>query len=189
MQPMPFGSLWMPVLASAIAVFVVSSIMHMLLKYHRADIKKLPNEDAVRDVLGKSGAAPGVYMTPYCADPSEMKQPAMQEKYVKGPIALITVMPNGMVNMPKHLGLWFFFSFIVSFSAAYVARHTLHPGADGLLVARMTGAVAFCAYGWGNMVDSIWRGQPWSNAVRAMIDGFVYSLVTGGVFWVLWPKV
>ena len=90
MQPMPFGSLWMPVLASAVAVFVVSSIMHMLLKYHRADIKKLPNEDDLRDVLGKSGAAPGVYMTPYCADPGEMKQPAMQEKYVKGPIALIT---------------------------------------------------------------------------------------------------
>jgi hypothetical protein len=185
---MPFGSLWLPVLASAVAVFVVSSIMHMVLKYHKADYSKLPNEDAVRDVLGKANLAPGLYMTPYCTDHAQMKDPAFQEKFVKGPVAVITVIANGMVNMPKHLGQWLVFCFIVSFTAAYVARHTMLPGANGLLVMRMTGAIAFCAYGWGNIVDSIWKGQPWSNTMRSMIDGLIFSIVTGAVFMALWPK-
>lgn len=185
---MPFGSLWYQVLAAGFAVFVVSSVMHMVLKYHKNDYKKLPNEDAVRDVLGKANLAPGLYMTPYCADHAEMKQPAFQEKLVKGPVATITVIRNGVVNMPKHLGQWLAFSILVSFTAAYVARHTLLPGADRMLVLRMTGAVAFCAYGWGNVVDSIWKGQPWGNTVRSMIDGLIYSIVTGGVFCLLWPK-
>ena len=45
---MPFGSLWLPVMISAVVVFVASSIIHMALKYHKADYKSLPNEDAVR---------------------------------------------------------------------------------------------------------------------------------------------
>lgn len=185
---MPFGSLWLPVVASAVAVFVVSSIMHMVLKYHKADYSKLPNEDAVRDMLGKQNLAPGLYMTPYCTDHSQMKDPAFQEKFVKGPVAVLTVMRNGAINMPKHLGQWLLFCFIVSFTAAYVARNTMLPGANGMLVMRMTGAIAFCAYGWGNIVDSIWKGQPWGNTFRSMIDGLIFSIVTGGVFMALWPK-
>jgi hypothetical protein len=185
---MPFGSLWLPVLASAVAVFVVSSIMHMVLKYHKNDIKPLTNEDAIRDALGKANLAPGIYMTPYCSDQAQMKDPAFQAKYVKGPNVMFTVIPNAMINMPKHLGQWLVFCFIVSFTAAYVARHTMLPGANGLLVMRMTGAIAFCAYGWGNIVDSIWKGQPWSNTVRSMIDGLIFSIVTGAVFMALWPK-
>ena len=48
---MPFGSLWIPVIVSAVVVFVASSILHMALKYHKADVKSLPNEDAVREAL------------------------------------------------------------------------------------------------------------------------------------------
>jgi hypothetical protein len=72
---MPFGSLWIPVVASAVAVFVASSLLHMFLKYHQADHGKLPAEDAVREALGRSDIAPGVYMTPYCTH-QQMKEPA-----------------------------------------------------------------------------------------------------------------
>jgi len=184
---MPIGSLWIPVIVSAIVVFVGSSIVHMALQYHRADYRALPNEDAVREVLGKAGGAPGVYITPYCKDMKETKEPAMMEKYVKGPVALITLYPKGPIALPKHLTLWFVFSIFVSFVAAYVARITLMPGADGMLVMRVTGTVAFAAYGLSHVSDSIWKGQPWSNTGRALIDSIIYSLLTGLTFRLLWP--
>lgn len=184
---MPFGSLWIPVIVSAVAVFLGSSIVHMALKYHKADYRKLPGEDAVRDALGKADPAPGVYMTPWCGDMKEMKDPAMLAKFEKGPVALLTVYPKGAPSMPKHLTLWFLFSLFVSFTAAYIARHTLQPGADGLLVMRITGTVAFAAYGLSHVSDSIWKGQPWSNTLRALLDAVIYSVLTGLVFRLLWP--
>ena len=42
-------------------------------------------------------------------------------------------------------------------------------------------------YGFGAIQSSIWQGIPWSNTVRALIDSAIYALVTGAVFWWLWP--
>jgi len=184
---MPFGSLWLPVTVSAVAVFVASSILHMVLKHHKADYKGLPNEDAVRESLGKGAPAPGVYVTPHCPDMKQMSDPAVRAKYEKGPVAILTVYPNGVPRLQKHLALWFGFSMLVSFVAAYVARHTLMPGADGGEVMRITGSVAFAAYGVGRITDSIWKGYPWSNTARELIDGGIYSLLTGLTFLLLWP--
>ena len=36
--------LWLPVLLSAVLVFVVSSILHMVLQYHKSDYAKLPGD-------------------------------------------------------------------------------------------------------------------------------------------------
>jgi hypothetical protein len=185
---MPFGSLWVPVIVSAVVVFLGSSILHMVLKYHRADYRGIPSEDAVREALGKAGAAPGVYVTPYCQDMKQMKEPAMMEKYEKGPIALITLLPKGAPAMQKLLSLWFAFNVLVSFVAAYVARHTLQPGTDGMLVMQITGTVAFAAYGLSHVSDSIWKGQPWSNTARALLDSVIYSVLTGLTFRLLWPS-
>ena len=186
---MPFLSLWIPVLVSAVVVFVLSSIMHMALKYHRADYKGLPNEDAVREALGKGSLPPGLYQLPYCGHMKQMAEPGMQAKYEKGPIAVISVLPNGMPAMPKYLGQWFIFCMLVSFVSAYVARHTMLPGQDGMLVMRITGTVAFAGYGLGHVLDSIWKGQPWSNTGRSIFDGMIYALATGATFRLLWPAV
>ena len=184
---MPFGSVWMAVVASAVAVFVGSSILHMVLKYHQADYKKLDNEDPLRDALRKSAGGPGLYFTPYCADHKQMREPAMQEKFRQGPVAMITVAPHGEMSMGRNLGLWFGFAVLVSFVSGYVARVTLHPAADGMTVMRVTATVAFAAYGLGNVSDSIWKAQPWSNTIRSLVDALIYALITGFVFKLLWP--
>jgi hypothetical protein len=177
----------MPVCVSTVAVFVVSSILHMLLTYHRANYRRLPDEAAVAEAMRKHPASPGLYAVPYCVDPKEMKDPAVLERYEKGPVALIAVMKNGTPAMGKHLVQWLVLAFLVSFTAAYIARQTLAPGADGLQVLRITGAVAFAAYGYGYFTDAIWYGMPWSNAVRGLIDSFLYAFTTGLVFRFLWP--
>ena len=184
---MPFGSLWLQVIVSAAVVFVASSILHMTLKYHKSDYKRLPNEDAVREALAKGSPAPGIYSTPHCPDMKAMNDPAIKEKFEKGPVAMLTIYPKGLPMMQKHLALWFGFCVLVSFVAAYVARHTLHAGDDGMLVMRITGTVSFAAYSLAHVHDSIWKGQPWPNTVRFVVDGVIYALLTGLTFRLMWP--
>lgn len=181
---MSFGSLWLPVVVSAVAVWIVSAILHMVLKYHRADHRRLPNEDAVAQALR---AEPGVYMTPWCSDPSQMKDPAVRKRFEDGPVAILTVMRSGVPDMGKYLGMWFLFCLLVSFVTSYVARHTLGFDTDLLTVFRITGTVAFIGYGLGYFQDSIWKGIPWSNSLRGILDALIYGLVTGLVFRFLWP--
>jgi hypothetical protein len=184
---MPFGSLWLPVVVSAVAVWLVSAVLHMVLKYHRADFKQLANEEAVAPALRSAAPAPGVYVIPYCSDMSQMKDPAFLKRYEDGPVALINVMRSGAPNMGKSLGQWLLFCFLVSFVTAYVARHSLDPGAAGIEVMRLAGTVAFIGYAFGSFQDSIWHGVPWSNSLRSILDGAVYALVTGLAFRFLWP--
>lgn len=182
---MPLGSLWLPVVVSAVAVWILSAILHMVLKYHRADHRKLPNEDAAARAL--RGPAPGVYFVPYLADPSQMKDPAVRKRYEDGPVAIVTMMRNGVPAMGKYLLQWFLFCFLVSFVTAYVARHTLTPGTDGLTVLRITGTVALLGYGFGYFQDSIWKGIPWANSLRGLLDAVLYALATGFIFRAFWP--
>jgi hypothetical protein len=184
---MPFGSLWLAVVVAAVAVFIASSIVHMVLKYHRADYKKLSDEEAARQGISKSSPPPGVYVMPYCVDMAQMKDPAMLKKYEDGPVAILTVLRNGPPNMGKHLSQWFLFCLLVSFVVSYIARHCLLPGADPMEIFRITATVAFIAYGFGSFVDSIWKGIPWSNSLRGLLDALIYCLVTGAVFVWLWP--
>lgn len=184
---MPFGSLWLPVIVSAAAVWIVSAILHMVLKYHRSDYKGLSDESAVGPALRKAATSPGVYVIPYCADHSQMKDPVFQKKYAEGPVAMITVMRNGTPAMGKYLLQWLGFCFLVSFVTGYVARHTLSPETDLLEVLRITTTAAFLGYGFGPIQDSIWKGIPWSNSIKGIVDAAVYAVVTGLVFRFLWP--
>ena len=51
----PLSALWLPIVLSAVIVFVASSIMHMLLPYHRSDYKALPDEDKILPALRSAG--------------------------------------------------------------------------------------------------------------------------------------
>lgn len=185
---MPFGSLWLPVVVSAVAVWFLSAILHMVLKYHRADYSKLPDEDAVSQALRGGSPGPGVYVLPFVMDPSKRNDPAVVKRYNDGPVAMITMMRNGVPAMGKYLLQWFVFCFLVSFATAYIARNTLSFGADGLSVLRLTGTVAFLAYGFGYFQDSIWKGIPWPISLRGLFDSLLYALATGFIFRALWPE-
>ncbi len=181
-------SLWLPILLSAVLVFVVSSILHMVLTYHRADHKALPREAERLAALRGDDLKPGLYHFPHCTSPKEMGTPEMQQKLAQGPVGLLTVMPNGPMSMGKYLTTWFVFNVLVSFFVAYLTGRTVISGADYLAVFRVAGATAFMTYGLGGLVGSIWMGVPWSNSIRGMIDGLIYALVTAGTFAWLWPR-
>ena len=181
------SALWLPILLAAVIVFFASFVMHMVLKYHHRDYRQVPDEDKVRAVLRAANLTRGIYVIPYCTH-KDMKSPAMAEKYKEGPVALITSFPPGPPAMPKFLGQWFAFCLLVGIFVAYLTGHTVAPGAHYLVVFRVAGTAAFLAYGLGNIVNGIWKGQPWGNVIKEVVDGLIYALLTAGTFGWLWPK-
>ena len=181
------AGLWLPILLAAVIVFVASSIMHMLLKYHQGDYRKLPDEDKVVGVLRGAGLTRGLYHFPFTTH-KEMKSPEVQAKFKEGPVGFITVMPSGPVNMGKFLGLWFAYCIVVGIVVAYLAAHTVTAGAPYRHVFRVVGTAAFLAYSVGPLINGIWKGQPWGLVTKEAVDGLVYALLTAGTFGWLWPK-
>ncbi len=182
------GALWLPILLSAVLVFIASSIMHMVLKYHSIDYRQLPNEDAVRAALRGGNPAPGQYVTPHVKDMKELEQPEVKQKFSDGPVAVLYLKRPGPVSMGPQLGQWFGFGLVVSFFVAYVTGAALPAGTPYLAVFRIAGATAFLAYAAGQVPAAIWMGKPWSVAWKEVMDGLVYGLVTAGTFGWLWPR-
>jgi hypothetical protein len=182
------GALWLPIVLSAVLVFVVSAVVHMVLKYHNSDYRPLPNEEAVRAALRSGNPQPGLYPVPYAAEMKAMETPEMKQKYVEGPIGLLTLRRPGPFTMGPALTQWFLFTLLVSLFVAYVATHAIPPGAEYLHVFRIVGAVAFLTYGLGQLPAAIWMGKPWSVAAKEVFDGLLYALVTAGTFGWLWPR-
>lgn len=183
----PLIDLWLPILLSAVIVFVASSIFHMMLPIHKNDYRTLPDEDKALAALREAGATPGHYMFPACNDMKLMKSPEMLEKYTRGPVGFMTILPNGPFNMGKGLGLWFVFCLIVGIFTAYIGSLALPAGSGYDMVFRVTGAVAILGYAFTHFVDSVWKGLSWSITVKFMAEGVVYALLTAGVFGWLWP--
>jgi len=180
-------SLVLPILLSAVFVFIASSLIHMVLKYHQSDYTRLPDEDKVLAALRSSDLKPALYTFPYCTH-KEMKSSTVQEKFKQGPVGMVTVFPSGPPNMPKFLGMWFGYCLLVGFFTAYLTGRTVMPGAHYPAVFRVAGTAAFFAYGLGPLVNGIWRGVPWGGVLKESFDGLIYSLLTAGTFGWLWPR-
>jgi len=182
-------ALWLPIVLSAVFVFVASSIIHMLLPYHKSDYSKLPNEEKVMDALRAEGLAPGrLYHFPHLASHKEMGTPEAQEKFKKGPVGLLTILPSGVPSMGSFLGKWFVYCLAIGFVTAYLTGRTLAPGAPYLAVFRVAGTAAFLGYAGAHAADSIWKGQAWSTTFKHIFDGLVYALLTAGTFGWQWPR-
>ena len=182
------ASLWLPILLSAVAVFIVSSIVHMVLPHHRNDFGKLPGEDDVMRALAQGSPTPGTYMFPFAGSMAAMKDPAWVERRTRGPAGILTVMPAGMPGMAKNLVQWFIYSIVISLFAAYIASRALRPGAAGGEVLRFTAATAFFCYGVGMAHESVWFNRRWSVTFKYFFDALLYAFATGAVFVWLWPK-
>lgn len=180
------AALWLPILASAVIVFVASSIIHMGPFWHRGECPALPDQDRVQDALRPFNLAPGEYMLPRAKDMKSMQEPAFVEKLKRGPVVLMTVIPSGPMSMSRHLVQWFIYTVVVSVFSAYLAHATLPADAPYLQVFRVAGTAAFLAYAVGLWQQSIWYSRPWSTTAKHTLDGLIYGCLTGGAFGWLW---
>ena len=181
------SELWLPILLSAVFVFVASSLLHMALPWHMSDYKPLPDEEPVMDALRRSGAARGEFFFPHCGSMKEAGTPEFRAKLERGPSGSIIVQPKGGLNMGKSLLSWFVLCILISVLIAYLANLALAPGAAYMDVFRFTGAAGVLGYAFLNVTNSQWKGLPWGIAAKFVVDGIVYALVTAGTFGWLWP--
>ena len=182
------STLWFPILLSTVIVFVASSIMHMVLPYHKSDYRQLPDEDRATDVLRSAGVTPGpAYFFPYSSF-KEMKSAHMVQKFKRGPVGFLTLLPSGAPAMGKNLVQWFLYCIVIGVFAGYLAGRTLGAGTDYLAVFRVVGVAAFLGYGGAQAQESIWGGRSWVVTLKHIFDSLVYALLTAGTFGWLWPK-
>jgi hypothetical protein len=181
------AQLWLPIVLSAVFVFVASSILHMVLKFwHTPDYRGFSNEDEVGAAIRNGNAAAGMYNMPYCT-PEKMKDPAMQDKFRQGPIGVFYLRKPGVPNMGTYLGQWFAFCLFVAFLCALLAVHVFGAGADHRRVFHVIALAAFMGHGLGPLPSAIWWGQPWRVAIKHTIDGLIFAILTGLTFAWLWP--
>ena len=190
MSPVHFAALhmfWLPILVSSIIVFLASSVIHMTPLWHKSDFPKMPREQEALDALRPLAIPPGDYFIPRASGMAEMRTPEFQEKLKRGPVALLTVMPNGMMNMRASLMQWFVFLLVVGAFVAYIGGRVLPMNTPYLQVFRLVAPVTFLAYSLALCELSIWYRRSWSLTLKSAFDGLIYALLTAGTFGWLWP--
>jgi hypothetical protein len=181
-------SLWIPILVSAVLVFVASALSHSVLQFHRRDYGRLPGEAEVMELLRRLAVPPGDYLFPLAESPKAMKEPGFQEKWKRGPVGLLTALPNGGHPMGRTFALWFLYCVAVGVFAAYITGRAFAAGAGGRDLFLLAGVAAFGGHALAYWPFSIWNGRSWGATLRSTVDALVYGLATGAAFAWLWPR-
>ncbi len=184
---MAITQLWLPIIAAAVFVFIASSLVHMVFKWHQPDYKALKNEEDVRKTLSAGELTPGIYVTPYCGDMKDMGSEKVQQQYRDGPVAFITVIAPGVPKMGKSLGQWFLLNLAIATLGALLALQAFGVTANPRQAAHLVGIFTMIAYGCGSIQDSIWMGRTWSSTLKYLLDAFIYGAVSALSFNFLWP--
>jgi hypothetical protein len=182
------AALWLPILLSAVIVFAASSVIHMAPLWHRSDYPKIPREAQLLEALRPLAIPPGDYFIPRSSSMKEMRSSEFKEKLNRGPVAVLTVMPNGPIAMNRSLVQWFVFLIVVSAFVALVAGRTLPIGTPYPRVFKVAGTVAFMGYVLALCELSIWYRRGWSLTLKSALDGLIYAALTAGTFGWLWPR-
>jgi hypothetical protein len=180
------GSLWLPILVSAVVVFLASNVMHMLLKFwHYPDYKR--TDDDKPFVEGSRGLKPGMYMFPRFD--YKTATPEEHAAWAAGPSGIMYIRNPAKFSFGKTLTLWFLYCIVAGIFTAYISHETMPVGTAFRQVLQVAGATATIFWAFGtNFSDVIWYGKPWPAAIKYAIDGLIYGLLTGAVFAWLWPR-
>ncbi len=182
------ASLWLPVLVSAVFVFIASMIVHMIPGWHQDDMRGVPNEDDVMATLRSANLQPGEYRFPFGRTTAEMTTPGFVEKMKMGPVGTMTIRPNGELNMGKLMGFWFLYTLIVGAIAAGVTCHFMGAGSPYRGVFHLSAVIVFCCYSMAHWQNWIWWGKSTRYTLTYTVDGVLFAIVTGATLGWLWPK-
>lgn len=182
----PFLSLLLPILASAVAVFVLTMVLHMT-PWHRGDYARVPDEDGVMKALRSFAIPPGDYTLPHPGSAEYMRSAEYDAKRDAGPVLFMSVLPAGPWRMGRMVGLWFLFAALVSAGVAALVCTIVPPGGSPRAVFHYAASIAFLAYAMGAVPLSIWYGRKWATTLRNAVDALLYALATGWLFSILWP--
>jgi hypothetical protein len=178
--------LWLPILLSAAAVWIVSLIVWMALPHHKGDFLGLPDEDGFMEYIRKSGIKPGNYAFPDARGRAAMQSEKVQKAWQEGPVGHLSVWRTPL-TMGGKLVATFIVYLVVSTLIAYLTRVAL-PGATSFArvfqVAASAGILAYC---FSFIPSAIWWSSYRRTIVANVIDGIIYAAITGAIFAWRWP--
>ena len=178
--------LWLPILLSAAAVWIVSAIVWMALPHHKNDFIGLPDEDAFMDYIRKSGIKPGNYVFPDFRKREAMKSEKVCKALKEGPLGHLSVWQTPC-TMGGKMFATFIVYLVVSTLIAYLAAVALPKTAHFAKVFQVVGTAGILAYCFSFIPNAIWFGAYKRTIVASIIDGIVYGLITGAIFAWRWP--
>lgn len=179
----PMLSLWLPIVASGVALFFASWLAWMVLPHHKKEWTGMANEDVVVGAIRNGGVAPGQYVFPFASCSADMGSAEHKAKMQAGPNGSLIIWP-GPCNMGVNLLCTIIFFSVVSFAIAYLAAMVIPPTNDRWFVFRFVATAGIIAYGSANILNGIWFGR---KMIGDIMDGIAYGLITGAIFAWLWP--
>ena len=176
--------LWLPILISAVIVFIASNVLWMMLPFwHRKDYGHLANDKPILDAL--SSTPSGQYMVPSV---NWQKLTAEEKAAIqKGPGGLLLVRNPMSFSFGSKLASFFLYNVVLIAIIGYLAARALNVGAACPQVFRFVATAGILAYSFITIPDTIWYGKPWSVTIKTIIDGIIYGLLIAGTFGWLWP--
>jgi hypothetical protein len=184
--------LWLPILLSAAAVWILSLIVWMALPHHKGDFLGLPDEDGFMDYIRTSGIKPGNYAFPDARGRAAMTSEKVQKAWQEGPVGHLSVWPTPL-TMGGKLVATFIVYLVVSTLIAYLTRVALPPTSGStppppfakvFQVAASAGILAYC---FSFIPSALWWASHKRTIVANVIDGVIYGVITGIIFAWLWP--
>jgi hypothetical protein len=178
--------LWLPILVSAAAIWIISAVVWMAMPHHKRDFINLPDEDGFMDDLRKRGIKPGNYVFPDFRDPKAMKSEKVQKALEEGPVGHLSVWPPPLTMADKLVGTFVVY-LVVSTLIAYLTRVALPGAAPFAKVFQVAGTAGILAYSFSHIPNGLWFGSYKRTIVANIMDGIVYGLITGAIFAWRWP--
>lgn len=180
--------LWLPIVASAAAVWIASAMAWMALPHHKHDQKQLPDEAAFTTALRALKLPPGNYGFPHCEHNAQRKDPEFVKRFTEGPTGIMSLWGPMNMNMGRNMILSFLVYLVVSVMVAYIGVAAgFKPGMEHARVFQLLGAAGVLGYSFAFLPCGIWFGQYPRAMLMAVLDGIAFGLITGGIFALLWP--
>ncbi len=188
--------LWLPIIVSAVAVWIAAAVAWTALPHHKKDFKKLPDESGFIAQLRAMSIPPGSYMIPMCSHSKGGMSEEAKRCMAEGPLGFISLW-KPPATMGKNMVLSFCVYLGVSITIGYLAWVTLGTP-DGLSIGaaaghsfgrvfQITGTAGILAYVFAHIPGGIWFGTPARSILMNIIDGVAYGCITGAIFAWLWP--
>lgn len=192
----PFLHLWLPILLSAAAVWIVSTIFGMPFLHHKNDWIGLPaaHENAFMDAIRAIGITPGNYLFPDFRTREAMESEKVKKALEQGPVGHLSLWQPPLTMGGKLVGVFIVY-LVASTLIAYLASVALPPlpktgGEEGWgfgKVFQVVGAAGILAYCFSFIPSALWFGAYKRTIIVSIIDGIVYGAITGAIFAWLWP--
>lgn len=184
-------ALWLPILLSAVGVWIVAAIVWMALPHHKRDFIAIPHtdgggEEAFMEAVRTLGIKPGNYVFPDFRGREAMKSQRVQKALSEGPVGHLSLWPTPLTMGGKMIGTFVVY-LMVSILVAYLASITLPKPAAFARVFQVVGTAGILAYSFSFIPNAIWFGSYRRTIIASIIDGIVFGLITGAIFAWRWP--